>query len=268
MRPSDQQALLTDPDLKKIKELANRLSPFDDDLLDILIANVRENGVDQNGVATIALVDIIETRELGVAHRKTRGGGKHRDGIRREALDEVYERLIGLETLYVYVGQDVVKGRAASAWDRVFTIRRLLTDEEYPSRVVGIQYEFGRSAAWHTADVIAPARLLQLNAGKRGPVKKVGRYFIQRTPEADQDGRVIRNVQTVLAELHRPFDEENPARARRWLESTLDELVAENIIAAWGYNESKGKRPDLPRYGWWQQWLGLHLYVELSRIGK
>ncbi len=268
MRPSNAQSVLSERDLKKIQEVANRLSPFDDDLLDILIANVRENGVNLDGVATIALVDVIETRELGVAHRKTRTGALHRDGIRREALDEVYERLLGLETLYVYVGQDVVKGRAASAWDRVFTIRRLLTDEEDPSRVVGIQYEFGRSAAWHTADVIAPARLLQLNAGKRGPVKKVGRYFIQRAPEADHEGRVVRNVQVVLAELHRPFDEDNPARARRWLESTLDELVAEQIIGTWGYLESQGSKPNLPRYGWSQQWLGLHLYVELSRMAK
>ncbi len=264
MRPLQRRGGVTDEALARVAEIASHLSPLDDDLLDLLVSNARKNGVDENGWATIVLSDIAEARDT-VAYRHLENGRVHRDGIRRETLEEIYERLRGLELLHVYVGRDIIRGAEAAEFDRVFAIRRVLTDLDDPSKVIAIRYEFGTSSAWRTTDILAPTRLLQLDARRSGPAKKVGRYFFQHAREADAQRRIVLDVRTVLADLRRPLDDPNPKRGRRWLEDNLQELVRERVLASWGYIETGGSHSDrfLGRYGWWKRWLTLHVYVVL-----
>ena len=264
MRPPRRRGGVTDEALARVAEIASHLSPLDDDLLDLLVSNARKNGVDANGWATIVLSDIAEARDT-VAYRHLEDGRVHRDGIRRETLEEIYERLRGLELLHVYVGRDVIRGAEAAEFDRVFAIRRVLTDPDDPSKVIAIRYEFGTSSAWRTTDILAPTRLLQLDARRSGPAKKVGRYFFQHAREADAQCRIVLDVRTILADLRRPLDDPNPKRGRRWLEDNLHELVRERVLASWGYVETGGSHLDsfLGRYGWWKQWLTLHVFVVL-----
>jgi hypothetical protein len=264
MRPLHRRGDVTDEALARVAEIASHLSPLDDDLLDLLVSNARKNGVDANGWATIVLSDIAEARDT-VAYRHLEDGRVHRDGIRRETLDEIYERLRGLELLHVYVGRDLIRGAEAAEFDRVFAIRRVLTDPDDPSRVIAIRYEFGTSSAWRTTDILAPTRLLQLDARRSGPAKKVGRYFFQHARKADAQRRIVLDVRTILADLRRPLDDPNPKRGRRWLEDNLQELVRECVLDSWGYIETGGSHADgfLGRYGWWKRWLELHVYVVL-----
>jgi len=265
LRPKVARKTMTDADLERVKDVASHLSPYDDDLLDLLISNIRKNGVDSSGRATIRLADIAEARDL-VAYRDA-AGKRQRDGIRKETLAEIYERLQGLEMLWVYTGNSLAGEDDAVEFDRVFAIRQTYVDRNDPTRVVGIGYEFGSARTWREAGVIAPTRLLQLDAGREGPAKKVGRYFFQRSLTAT-NGRIVAKVSDVLAGLRRPIDgENNPSRGRKWLEDALDTLAREKIIADWGYAKTSNRTLKLPRYGWWPAFLALDLYVDI-RVEK
>ncbi len=254
------RAMLSAGYLARIKEIAGQLSPLDDDLLDILIANIRENGVDGEGSAEIALSDIIEARERGIGHRVAASGAIYRDGIDRRVLDEVFSRLEDLERLFLYVGPVSVKGKPAADYVRIFTIRNIRFAPSDLSRPIGIVYQFTNAA--DMTEISAPTRLLRLDSKRQAPMKKLGRYFLQRADDVDPDGRIVRSVERILNELHRVVDRDDPKKSRAWLEKTLDGLVAEQIIGSWGYM----KHPKLPRYGWVDQWLTLQIFVKLRAV--
>jgi hypothetical protein len=254
------RALLTAGYLAQIKAIAGQLNPLDDDLLDILISNIRENGLDAEGSAEIALADIVEARERGIGHRAAASGVIYRDGIDRRVLDEVFSRLEDLERLFLYVGPVSVKGKPAADYVRIFTIRNIRFSPSDLSRPIGIVYQFTNAA--DMTEISAPTRLLRLDSKRQAPMKKLGRYFLQRADDRDQDGRIIRSVDQILMELHRVVDRDDPKKSRAWLEKTLDGLVAEHIIDSWGYTH----HPKLPRYGWVDQWLDLQIFVKLREV--
>jgi len=78
--------------LAEIRTVAAQLSAVDDDVLDVLLANAIANGADVNGLHTIEIDAILETRQRGVRH-KTEGAKTYLAGRRQETRDDVVERL-------------------------------------------------------------------------------------------------------------------------------------------------------------------------------
>jgi len=269
MRPASGQ--LTEEALAEIRTVAAQLSAVDDDVLDVLLANAIANGADVDGLHTIEIDAILDTRQRGVRH-KTEGAKTYLAGRRQETRDDAVERLRRLETLYVSIGERKMRGKTVREYDRVVGIQRLITDPNNQERVIAVRYRFGKwFGAWRDGHEFAPRRLLELDGRNGAPTKTLGRYFVQRAQESDEQGRIARRVRDVLTDLRRPLHDttgKNAGRPRLKFEENLAELEAEGIFAGWGYVEAgDSKNADAAIGAGYKKadaWLDLTLFVLLS----
>jgi len=269
MRPASGQ--LTEEALAEIRTVAAQLSAVDDDVLDVLLANAIANGADVDGLHTIEIDAILDTRQRGVRH-KTEGAKTYLAGRRQETRDDAVERLRRLETLYVSIGERKMRGKTVREYDRVVGIQRLITDPNNQERVIAVRYRFGKwFGAWRDGHEVAPRRLLELDGRNGAPTKTLGRYFVQRAQESDEHGRIARRVRDVLTDLRRPLHDttgKNAGRPRLKFEENLAELEAEGIFAGWGYVEAgDSKNADAAIGAGYKKadaWLDLTLFVLLS----
>jgi len=268
MRPVNGQ--LTDEAVTVIRNVAAQLSAVDDDVLDVLLANAIAHGHDSEGLYTIEIDAILDTRQRGVKH-KSESGKSYLSGRRQETRDETVERLQRLQTLYVSIGERKMRGKMVREYDQVLNIPRIITDPGNKERVIAVRYSFGKwFHAWRDGHAVAPRRLLELDGRNGAPAKVLGRYFIQRALEADAQGRIIRNVRDLLRDLRRNLPEDagkNTGRPRVLLEEHLDTLEREGVLASWGYIEANGKRVEAmlgPGYKKTTVWLDLHIFVVLA----
>jgi len=269
MRPASGQ--LTEEALAEIRTVAAQLSAVDDDVLDVLLANAIANGADVDGLHTIEIDAILDTRQRGVRH-KTEGAKTYLAGRRQETRDDAVERLRRLETLYVSIGERKMRGKTVREYDRVVGIQRLITDPNNQERVIAVRYRFGKwFGAWRDGHEVAPRRLLELDGRNGAPTKTLGRYFVQRARESDEHGRIARRVRDVLTDLRRPLHDttgKNAGRPRLKFEENLAELEAEGIFAGWGYVEAgDSKNADAAIGAGYKKadaWLDLTLFVLLS----
>jgi len=269
MRPASGQ--LTEEALAEIRTVAAQLSAVDDDVLDVLLANAIANGADVDGLHTIEIDAILDTRQRGVRH-KTEGAKTYLAGRRQETRDDAVERLRRLETLYVSIGERKMRGKTVREYDRVVGIQRLITDPNNQERVIAVRYRFGKwFGAWRDGHEVAPRRLLELDGRNGAPTKTLGRYFVQRAQESDEHGRIARRVRDVLTDLRRPLHDttgKNAGRPRLKFEENLAELEAEGIFAGWGYVEAgDSKNADAAIGAGYKKadaWLDLTVFVLLS----
>ena len=268
MRPANGQ--LTDAAVSEIRKVAAQLSAVDDDVLDVLLANAIANGSDADGLHTIEIDAILDTRQRGVRH-KAEGRKTYLSGRRQETRDDAVARLRRLETLYVSIGERKMRGKMVREYDRVVGIQRLITDPNNDERVVAVRYHFGKwFTAWREGHAVAPRRLLELDGRNGAPTKTVGRYFVQRALEADARGRIVRRVRDILADIRRPLPEatgKNAGRPRAQLEEHLETLEREGVFATWGYVEADGKNADALLGAGYKKagsWLELSLFVVLA----
>jgi hypothetical protein len=268
MRPVDGQ--LTDEAVTEIRNVAAQLSAVDDDVLDVLLANAIAHGHDGEGLYTIEIDAIIDTRQRGVKH-KSESGKSYLSGRRQETRDETVERLQRLQTLYVSIGERKMRGKMVREYDQVLNIPRIITDPGNKERVIAVRYSFGKwFRAWRDGHAVAPRRLLELDGRNGAPAKVLGRYFIQRALEADSQDRIVRNVRELLRDLRRNLPDDagkNSGRPRVLLEEHLDTLEREGVLASWGYLEANGKRVDAMLGSGYKKtmvWLDLHIFVVLA----
>jgi hypothetical protein len=268
MRPANGQ--LTDAAVSEIRKVAAQLSAVDDDVLDVLLANAIANGSDADGLHTIEIDAILDTRQRGVRH-KAEGRKTYLSGRRQETRDDAVARLRRLETLYVSIGERKMRGKMVREYDRVVGIQRLITDPNNDERVIAVRYHFGKwFAAWREGHAVAPRRLLELDGRNGAPTKTLGRYFVQRALEVDGRGRIVRRVRDVMVDLRRPLPEttgKNAGRPRAQLEDHLETLQHEGVFATWGYVEADGKNADAllgAGYKKAEIWLDLSLFVVLA----
>jgi len=270
MRPIDGR--LDDKALAEIRAVAAELSAVDDDVLDVLIANAIANGADAEGLYTIEIDGILETRQRG-SKTKAEGAKTYLSGRRQEMRDDAVERLRRLETLYLAIGERKMRGKAVREYDRVVGIQRLITDPENEERVLAVRYRFGKwFEAWRDGHALAPRRLLELDGRNGAPVKTIGRYFVQRAREVDARGRIVRQVRDVLTDLRRPLYDttgKNAGRPRQKFEEYFKALQVENVFATWGYVEAADSTDaDLALgsgYNKAAAWLDLHVFVVLGK---
>ncbi len=269
MRPASGQ--LTEEALAEIRTVAAQLSAVDDDVLDVLLANAIANGADIDGLHTIEIDAILDTRQRGVRH-KDDGAKTYLAGRRQETRDDAVERLRRLETLYVSIGERKMRGKVVREYDRVVGIQRLITDPNNDERVIAVRYRFGKwFGAWRDGHALAPRRLLELDGRNGAPTKTLGRYFVQRAQDCDERGRIARRVRDVLFDLRRPLHDttgKNAGRPRLKFEEHLEELEAEGIFAGWGYIEAgDSKNADAVLGAGYKKadaWLELTLFVVLT----
>jgi hypothetical protein len=115
MRPVNGQ--LTDEAVTEIRNVAAQLSAVDDDVLDVLLANAIAHGHDREGLYTIEIDAILDTRQRGVKH-KSESGKSYLSGRRQETRDETVERLQRLQTLYVSIGERKMRGKMVREYDQ------------------------------------------------------------------------------------------------------------------------------------------------------
>ena len=242
MRPANGQ--LTDAAVSEIRKVAAQLSAVDDDVLDVLLANAIANGSDADGLHTIEIDAILDTRQRGVRH-KAEGRKTYLSGRRQETRDDAVARLRRLETLSVSIGERKMRGKMVREYDRVVGIQRLITDPDNDDRVVAVRYHFGKwFTAWREGHAVAPRRLLELDGRNGAPTKTFGRYFVQRAREADARGRTVRRVRDILVDLRRPLPEatgKNAGRPRAQLGSNTSRR-----LSAKGYGPATHHLEKLP----------------------
>ncbi len=134
MRPANGQ--LTDAAVSEIRKVAAQLSAVDDDVLDVLLANAIANGSDADGLHTIEIDAILDTRQRGVRH-KAEGRKTYLSGRRQETRDDAVARLRRLETLSVSIGERKMRGKMVREYDRVVGIQRLITVRQRRPRCGG-----------------------------------------------------------------------------------------------------------------------------------
>jgi len=152
-----------------------------------------------------------------------------------EARDAVIDAIKKLDTLYVALAPaQETKRKRLRDWDRVLNVQRY-TLEEPTNRIHSIRYELGTwFGRWKDDHVLAPRRILQLDAKRDASAKTLARYFTQRRREAEASGRIVRRVRNVFVETASEIERgKNPQRLRDWIEQSLETLRRDGIIAAW-----------------------------------
>jgi hypothetical protein len=254
----------TSAKLAEVRSAAARMSAVVEDVLDVLVSNAIENSTDADGYHTLEIDAILEARGLqkkrkGGIGNKTYGAGHH-----VEARDAVVDAIKKLDTLYVALAPArEIKRKRLRDWDRVLNVQRY-TLEEPTNRIHSIRYELGTwFARWRDDHVLAPRRILELDAKREAPAKILARYFTQRRREGDaHQGRVVRQVRALFLETATEIERgKNPQRSRDWVEQSLETLRRDGIIVAWSYVEEIDL---LPRYKWLEPWLEYHVAVTLK----
>jgi DNA-binding XRE family transcriptional regulator len=99
------------------------------------------------------------------------------------------------------------------------------------------------------------SRALEYNSRHRTVEKRLIRYLSWRWRCAAAGGDLVQRsrIETLLTEAGLKILVREPARTRERLESALDRLAEDGVIAAWQYGES-WLEANLPRRGWLQQW--------------
>ncbi len=250
--------------LAEVRSAAARMSAVVEDVLDVLVSNAIENPTDSEGYHTLDIDAILEARGLEKKRKGGVGTKAYAAGHHVEARDAVIDAIKKLDTLYVALAPArEVKRKRLRDWDRVLNVQRY-TLEEPTNRIHSIRYELGTwFARWKDDHVLAPRRILELDAKREAPAKILARYFTQRRRDADDHGRIIRRVRTLFLETASEIERgKNPQRSRDWVEASLETLRRDGIIAAWSYVEDVDL---LPRYKWLEPWLEYHIAVTLRR---
>lgn len=253
----------TSAKLAEVRSAAARMSAVVEDVLDVLVSNAIENAADAEGYHTLDIDAILEARGLEKKHKGGVGTKTYEAGHHVEARDAVVDAIKKLDTLYVALAPArETRRKRLRDWDRVVNVQRY-TLEEPTNRIYSIRYELGTWFARFKDDhVLAPRRILELDAKREAPAKILARYFTQRRRDTDNRGRIVRRVRNLFLETATEIDRgKNPQRSRDWIEQSLETLRSDGIIAAWSYVEDVDL---LPRYKWLERWLDYHVAVSLK----
>ncbi len=253
----------TSAKLAEVRSAAARMSAVVEDVLDVLVSNAIENTMDAEGYHTLDIDAILEARGLEKKRKGGPGSKTYAAGHHVEARDAVVDAIKKLDTLYVALAPvRETKRKRLRDWDRVLNVQRY-TLEEPTNRVHSVRYELGTwFARWKDDHVLAPRRILELDAKREAPAKTLARYFTQRRRDADERGRIVRRIRNLFLETASEIDRgKNPQRSRDWIEESLETLRRDGIIAAWSYVEDIDL---LPRYKWLEPWLEYHVAVTLK----
>jgi hypothetical protein len=253
----------TSAKLAEVRSAAARMSAVVEDVLDVLVSNAIENQTDSEGYHTLDIDAILEARGLEKKRKGGIGSKTYAAGHHVEARDAVVDAIKKLDTLYVALAPArETKRKRLRDWDRVVNVQRY-TLEEPTNRIHSIRYELGTwFARWKDDHVLAPRRILELDAKREAPAKILARYFTQRRRDADERGRIVRRVRNLFLETASEIERgKNPQRSRDWIEQSLETLRGDGIIAGWSYVEDLDL---LPRYKWLEPWLDYHVAVTLK----
>jgi len=249
--------------LAEVRSAAARMSAVVEDVLDVLVSNAVENPTDAEGYHTLDIDAILEARGLEKKRKGGVGAKTYAAGHHVEARDAVVDAIKKLDTLYVALAPArEVKRKRLRDWDRVLNVQRY-TLEEPTNRIHSVRYVLGTwFGRWKDDHVLAPRRILELDAKREAPAKILARYFTQRRRDADAQDRIVRRVRNLFVETASEIERgKNPQRSRDWIEASLDTLRRDGIIAGWSYVEDVDL---LPRYKWLEPWLEYHVAVTLK----
>ncbi len=267
---------LSAEDKRAFVEMAQRqareMGDLDADVLDALSALWLDRK-DPKGAAWATVDDFLQMRGL---KPKQKVGGRH-SGYRPEQRREMMQALVRQQSVWVVMAQMETyetpelgkrpRKVVRSLQSRTFVI----TDrfgEELPDGSFHVDVFRFRPGDVFAAFLEGPGRqtaLLSAKALKYDPYrqtweKRLTRYLSWQWRVKRSSGQLVASyrVQTLLEAVGEGVNERYPSRTRERLESALDTLEADGVIAEWQYE----RWDQATSRGWAREWVGATVVVE------
>ncbi len=254
---------------------AREMGDLDADVLDGLSAHWLRNK-DSSGGATATVDDLLGMRGL---KQKQKASGRHNGYLpqqRREMMRALARQqslwlvMAQVETYEVPEGGKKPKKVRRSLQSRAFIITDRL-GQELPDGSFHVEQFRFRPGDVFAAFLEGPGRqtaLLSAKALKYDPYrqtweKRLTRYLSWQWRVKQASGRLLASyrVQTLLDAIGVEMDPRRAAPTRERLESALDTLEADGVIAEWRY-EGNGRQNSTRSRGWAREWLQTTVLIE------
>lgn len=262
---------------KRREELSDR----DADALDAVSACWLQSASNPTDRVPIFIDEILRMRGL----KPKRSGTGRRGGFEVEQRAEVFRSLLHLQDVWLSIAEATVyedqapkkpKARRRALQSRAFVMTDRVGQQRLDGRMdveavlVTPGTAFGRFLFGPGRQVaLLSVNALRFDPARQRPEKRLLRYLSWQWRIGASQGDFLRTyrVETLLEETGLLTSEAPPSRVRSRLEQCLDTLRDHGDIAAWQYAHAWDEE-QLPRKGWFSQWLGMLVSLEAPEAIK
>jgi len=272
--PPEQEESLSKAMFKQIREL----SDLDADALDILTATWISQA---RSVESRAIGDIDQFLAIRGLTPKHKGRGR---AFKRKQRQEMLRSISRIQNLWFDMGEVEVYSLESKRKKKIKEIIQsrafVITDTKGQRRLDGLidvqKFIYVPGAAF-AHWIFGPGRQVMQLASKalkydpyrQKPEKRLARLFTYHWRVEATTGRVVKpyRIATLLEEIGEDEISQDkrkryPNRVKERLETALDQLKEDNVIAAWQYAENWDENLIQEKRGWFDDFLKVSIFVE------
>ena len=256
--------------------IVQKLSTIDVDVLDILCSLFLHRAKHPEEVVEIELADILVMRGL----KAKLGGEGRRGGFEAKQKEQVIQALSNIQSLWLTIEKTVLYKNnqpvQVGVQGRTFLFKykdgkEYVVNKENCSKTISFTVDkvFAKYLTSSQRQVaLLPIKALRYHAYRFNCEKQLCRYLSWRwrTQAFKGDFLQLNKISTLLEASGEILNERSPMRTRERFEKALDQLTADNIVAAWHY-VNWDENLALSK-GWTKYWLNTSVVIEPSDVVK
>lgn len=267
---------LNEDSLLMAHNIVQQLSTIDVDVLDILCSMFLHKAKHSDEIIELELADILVMRGL----RAKLGGEGRRGGFETKQKEQVIRALNTIQSLWLTIEKTVLYKNnqpvQVSVQGRTFLFKdkdgkEYVVNKQNCSKTISFTVDkvFAKYLTSSQRQVaLLPIKALRYHAYRFNSEKQLCRYLSWRwrTQAYKGDFLQLNKISTLLEASGEVLNERSPMRTRERFEKALDQLSADNIVAAWHYENWDENLASIK--GWIKYWLNTSVVIEPSELVK